>query len=725
MVTMRRGAVPAPTTFIQTAAGLFVAVATLLASHARAGDDLQWLETPHAPKAVAWAKAQTAESRSKLASLPVYATVERELETAMEVGSSEPRPVLAGSRALRLLRDRSHPHGLLQVAQRDRLGVPRQWQTVLDVAALREREQRPLQLQTFGLDSACLAPEYNRCLLRFSAGGGDNVEIREFDLEDGAFVDDGFHTGSSRAFAEWIDTNLLLIQHAEANSPTTEAGWPMTARLWQRGTPLASAKPVFSAAPDDTLLQLFAIGESDDRVGVIVRTLNYSSFEIHFVDRKGHTWRAELPHALKPMGVLAVAGERLIVQLAEDSTLEGRDYPAESLLSYTPDPGEDQPHIHLLHAPKPDEFIAGRNDIAASGNDVAFIVNERLIQQLLVARPVQDGWATEPAVSPNAGEMLQVAGSRAAAGDFIVTTTGFTTPRRMELLRTGQPIQPLAEDPVIFDASGYVTEIASATSRDGTRVDYYLLRPEASAGPGAQPLLMTGYGAFGISIRPGYFDSTVGGPAFKLWLQRGGALAIPAIRGGGERGSAWHHAAIRENRQRSYDDFIAVAESLIADGYTRADRIGIFGMSNGGLLTATLGIQRPDLFAAVVSDVPLTDLIRMKHMGMGAAWLNEYGDPEDPEMAEVLRGYSPVHNVAPEMDYPPFLISISTEDNRVGPGHARKLATRLADVGSEVYFIEDAEGGHGVSDALRNPELMALRMTFLIDRLMPASREDP
>ncbi|MGV8942445.1 MAG: prolyl oligopeptidase family serine peptidase [Lysobacter sp.] len=697
----------------------------MLASNARADDGLLWLETPHDPKALEWAKALTAESRSRLAALPVYTAVTRELESAMEVGSSEPRPVLVGTRALRLLRDRNHPHGLLQVALRDRLGVPGQWRTALDVGGLRQSEGRPLQLQTFGLDSACLAPDYDRCLLRLSSGGSDEVEIREFDLKRGRFVDNGFHTGSSRAFAEWIDADLLLIQHAEADSTTTHAGWPTVARLWKRGTPLASAKPVFSAQAGDTLLQLFTMGQGTDRLGVIVRTLNYSSFEIHFVDRAGHTWRAELPRALKPMGVLAVAGDRLIVQLAERSTLEGHDYPAESLLSYTPAPGKDQPNVHLLHAPKPGEFIAGRSDIAASGSAVAFIVNERLVQRLLVARPAQAGWATAPAVSPDAGEMLQVAGSRAADGDFIVTTTGFTTPRRMELLRPGQPMQWLAEDPVLFDPSEYATEIASATSRDGTRVDYYLLRPKASLESGAQPLLMTGYGAFGISVQPGYFDSTVGGPAFKLWLQRGGALAIPAIRGGGERGSAWHHAAIRENRQRSYDDFIAVAESLIANGYTRADRIGIFGMSNGGLLTATLGIQRPDLFAAVVSDVPLTDLIRMRHMGMGAAWLNEYGDPTEPEMAKVLRAYSPVHNVAAGVDYPPFLITISTEDNRVGPGHARKLAARLDDVGSEVYFIEDAEGGHGVSDALRNPALMALRMTFLLDRLMPTNQGVP
>lgn len=698
-----------------------LSLAPFLPRDARAGDDLQWLEAPHDPVALSWAKARTAASRARLSALPIHSTVQQELATAMQVGASAPRMVMAGPRALRLQRDAAHPHGQLQVADRDAHGLPGAWRTVLDIAQLRDREKTAYQLQTFGLESACRAPDYTRCLLRLSPGGGDAVEIREFDLARGDFVANGFRTGASRAFAEWIDADRVLVQHAEGDSPRTSAGWPAVARLWSRGTPLSAARPVYQAQPDDTLLQLFAVGAGKARRGVVVRTLDYATFELHAIERDGRSHRLPLPRALKPMAIQAIAGDRIVVQLAEAAIVEGRAYPAESLLAYALQPAADGTHVSLVHAPADEEFIAGRTDIAASGGDVAFIVNKRLVQRLLVASPTGAGWITREAVTPAPGELLQIAGGDAAGGDFIVTTTGFTTARRMELHRPGQPARLLTQDPVRFDASGYVTEIASATSRDGTRIDYYLLRPRESRYPGAQPTLMTGYGAFGISIRPGYFDSTVGGPAFKLWLDRGGALAIPAIRGGGERGAAWHQAAMRERRQNSYDDFIAVAEQLIHDGYTRPERLGIFGMSNGGLLTATLGIQRPELFGAVVSDVPLTDLLRMRYMGMGAAWLNEYGDPDDAEMARVLLTYSPVHNVRPGVTYPPFLISISTEDNRVGPGHARKLAARLEAVGAPVNFIEDAEGGHGVSDPLRNPALMALRMSFLIDRLMPAA----
>ncbi|MFM7274645.1 MAG: prolyl oligopeptidase family serine peptidase [Gammaproteobacteria bacterium] len=233
------------------------------------------------------------------------------------------------------------------------------------------------------------------------------------------------------------------------------------------------------------------------------------------------------------------------------------------------------------------------------------------------------------------------------------------------------------------------------------------------------PTLMTGYGAFGISLAPGYFDVWVGGRSLQVWLARGGAIALPAIRGGGERGAEWHRAAMREKRQVSYDDFAAVTEDLITSGFTQPGRLGVFGMSNGGLLSATMGLQRPDLYAAVVSDVPLADMLRFPKMGMGAAWMDEYGNPDDPEAAKALRSYSPLHIVRDGVTYPRFLVTISTEDNRVGPGHARKLAARLEQVGAKVYFLEDQEGGHGVSDPLSRPELMAKRMTFLVDTLMP------
>lgn len=697
-------------------APLLAVTATVAATPADPG---LWLEAPHDPAALAWAREATQATVQQLGAHPLYPQVRQELEAALRATASEPDVVLAGTRALRFRKDAQHPYGLLQWARVGADGALSDWTTALDVAALRAEEGVPFELQAYDLSGACAAPDYRRCLLRLSPGGGDEVEIREFDLDAAAFVEDGFRVPRSRAFAEWIDRDLVMVEHTSGGEPLTLAGWPAQVRLWTRGQPLQHAKAVYRGEPGDAILSLAVAGSGDDRHGVVIRAITYTRFEIQLIDRHGTVKRVALPEALKPMAVLATDDHALIVQLAEPATLEGVAYPEEALIAYALRPDAQGRHVSAVYLPREGEFIGGRSDVAASGERVAFVLTRQLQQRVMVAQRRGGSWQVTELVPVAPGQTASISG--ATGGDLLVSTSGFVTPRRQELypLDGGAP-RLLARDPELFPEDAYVTEVAQAISADGTPVDYFLLRPRQSPWKGPQPTLMTGYGAFGTSVRPGYFEYTVGGRSFLLWLSRGGSLVIPAIRGGGERGNAWHHAAIREKRQKSYDDFIAVTAHLVDTGYTKPAHVGVYGMSNGGLLSATLGTQRPDLYGAVVSDVPLADMLRMKYMGMGAAWLNEYGDPDNPVHREVLLGYSPVHNVRAGVDYPPFLVTISTEDNRVGPGHARKLAWRLRDVGAPVYFYEDQEGGHGVSDPLRNPELMALRMSFLIGTLMPS-----
>lgn len=291
-------------------------------------------------------------------------------------------------------------------------------------------------------------------------------------------------------------------------------------------------------------------------------------------------------------------------------------------------------------------------------------------------------------------------------------------PASLRLLRAGKVGPVLASEPAAFDASGMVAESRQARSKEGTMIDYYLIRPRTIKPGQVTPTLMTGYGAFAISMTPAYFGFDIGGKGAKLWFKRGGAIAIPAIRGGGERGEASHRVAMQDKRQNSYDDFIAVAEDLVKGGFTRPSQMGVFGLSNGGLLAASICLQRPGLFGAVVSDVPLIDMPRFQVMGMGGAWTGEYGDPRDPAMEKILRTYSPLHIARAGVRYPTFLVTTAMSDNRGGPGHSRKMVARLQELGAPTYLYEDTDGGHGVSDPLQRPELMALRMTFLIDTLM-------
>ena len=688
------------------------------------GDDPLWLEDPHGAQALSWAREATERSRQSLSVLPSHAGIDKQLQSLLQQAPTEPDTYLLGPRALRMFRDARHPYGLLQTANRGADGLPGEWRTVLDVAALREREGIPFELQSYALGSHCLAPAYARCLLSLSPAGGDEVEIREFDLDAAGFVDDGFRVGKSRAFAEWLGPDRILVMHAMDGQPKTLAGWPAAVRIWQRGQALDDAVIGYQGAAEDAILQMTTVGVGDDTLGVVTRAIDYTTFEVHLVDPDGNSRKLPFPREIKSFGVQATSARHVIVQLAREAVVEGKTYPAETILAYDASAGTaEAARISVVYTPSEGEFVDPGMDglgdrLVANANAVALVVERNLEQRVVVVEHHDGGWQPRDLFKPAPGDTVVLRADERNSNDFTAAVSGFITPRSQYLIRADGARQLVAQDPTLIDASGFVSELGSATSRDGTRIDYFMLRP-ATPPAGGQALLMTGYGAFGMSFRPGYFDWSTGGPAMRLWFERGGALVIPAIRGGGERGSDWHTSVIRENRQTSYDDFIAVAEHLVSSGFTQPERIGVFGMSNGGLLTATLGTQRPDLFGAVVSDVPLTDLIRMRHMGMGAAWMNEYGDPDIPAQAAAMEAYSPFQNVRTGVAYPPFLVTISTEDNRVGPGHARKFAYRLEEAGATVHFYEDEEGGHGVSDALRNPELMALRMSFLIDHLMP------
>jgi prolyl oligopeptidase len=689
-------------------------------------DDLGWLEAPRESRALEWAMLRTEQSVRSLECLPLSREIAQELECTLRAAPAAPRILLLGARAVRFLVTAEAPFGRLQVARRDPSGVPSTWRTVLDIGVLRRQSGIAYELNTWRLRNAFL-PDHDSCLLRLSHGGSDETEIMELDLETGAFVPGGFHVPRSMAWVQWLNPDLVLIGHTvSAEAPRTSGG-PAAFHLWRRGQSLASAQVIYRAEPTDVLVMLDAAGSGSERYAVIVRTREYSRYEINLVYQDGEVRRVPFPDDSVKSAImtaaLAAGSRALFVQLTRNVDIEGRRIPASSIVSFAVDRSVSTARqISIVCTLGPEEFLAGPVDDGAMvvvGDRLVFTTNHRLLQVVREAAVIADGWSVRELMRLGPGEAVAGATADSQSGDLIVTTSGFLAPARQILHRSGgRPPQVIAQDPERFDASTYVIEIRAAESRDGTEIDYFLLRPRESRWSAAQPSLLTGYAGYGMSFPVTYFGDFLGGPALMSWLARGGSVVIPAARGGGERGEAWYLAAVREKRQTSYDDFIAVVRRLIDTGYTAPERLGVFGMSNGGLLAAVLGTQRPELFGAIVSDVPLTDLIRMKHMGKGATWLGEFGDPADPAMRKVLESYSPLQNVRHGARYPPFFISTSTEDDRTGPGHARKLAARLEAVGARVYLYEDSHGGHSVSDAYRHPRMMVLRMTFLIDLLM-------
>jgi prolyl oligopeptidase len=678
-----------------------------------AADDLQWLEPPQSERALAWARAATQRSAEALQASPRYRPLLDEL-TALNGSAGQVASItLAGAQAVRLLKTAEQPKGLLQTAARQTTGLG-PWRTLLDVGALGRQEGKDFEL--YWQSSACLAPARTRCLLSLHEAGGDESELREFDLATGRFVEGGFRVAKSRSMATWVDADTLLLGHTLGDAPRTMTGWPAQAVLWRRGTPLAEAKPVLRLEPKHALFMPVDAGAQGQ--AVVAQAIDYSTLALHRVTADGKVQALPLPPKLKM--AFAANATHVFAQLAAPAERDGRTVPADSVVAV---PLAGAGGFEVVYAARPGEVVDTIGNFQITRDAVALPMRSGLTLRVDVARREADAWRTTNLIPAAPGVTPAVESGDAAGDAFVVMRNGFLVPPVQELVRTNGQRTLLEASPAAFDASALQVDLRQARSRDGQVIEYVVVGPRVRK-PGPVPTLMTGYGAFGISFTPAYFTTMMGGAyggaTLKLWFDRGGALVVPAIRGGGEQGAAWHQAAMREKRQTSYDDFHAVAQALIDSGYTARKHLGVFGLSNGGLLAAVAGTQRPDLYGAIVSDVPLADMLRFPEMGMGAGWINEYGDPKDPKAAAWLRAYSPVHAVKKGADYPAFLVSVATTDNRVGPGHARKLAHRLMDVGAPVHFLEPDGGGHGVSDPLQRPDMMTKRATFLIDALMPA-----
>lgn len=680
-------------------------------------DELLWLEPAHGSEALNWARAATQLSVAALKCSPGFQPLLNELTELNRKAGQVAGIRLAGEQALRLHKTAECPKGLLQTAPLLAEGLG-PWRTVLDVGGLGRSEGRDFDLEWHS--AASLAPGSERCLLSLHDAGGDESELREFDLVAGEFVCGGFALPPSRTVAVWFDADTLLLGHTLHGAPTTRSGWPAQAVLWRRGTPVAQARPVLQLDPSHALFTLMTTGVPGQVV--LAQALDYSSFVLHHVRADGTAREIPLPKCLRMS--FGANATHVFAQLAAPAPLGGRMVPADSVVAVRLEAQGDakETEAEVVYLARTGEVVDSTTDFKTTRHALILLVRQGLSLRVDTAIREASRWDVRTLVDSQPGQAPQVVDASPDADRLVILRSGFLVPPVQESHNLDGRCTTLEATAPAMDASRLQVECRQTRSVDGQVIEFFLIaarqRPR-----GPTPTLMTGYGAFGVSWTPAYFNAgfegaRYGGATLKLWLDRGGALVVPAIRGGGERGAAWHQAAMRGKRQTSYDDFHAVAQALIDSGFTDRQRLGVFGMSNGGLLAAVAGTQRPDLYGAVVSDVPLADMLRFPAMGMGAAWTDEYGDPSDPEAAQWLRAYSPVHAVRRGVDYPAFLVTVATTDDKVGPGHARKLAHRLMDVGAPVHYLETEAGGHGVSDSMQRPEMMALRILFLIERLM-------
>lgn len=701
-------------------AALLILPAAASAAQAPA-DPFTWLEEQKGERAIAWARERTEAAMKTLAAVPEHPAIVQELKDSLAVAAPPTRYFLLGRRMVRFKRDQEHPSGVLQVAARGPAGMPAPsaWRTVLDIGELNRRERTAYDMSGMALwefAERCLPPAFDRCLLALSPRGSSSMEFREFDLSTGAFVPGGFRTAANRAFMAWLNNDTLLIAHSLEGSPALPSNFPAVARLWKRGTPLAEAKAVYQAPQTASFMLPAALGTGRSRMGLLPVAHSYTSVALKLVDQDGKVRDLPLPHAIKFQGPAVLSYPHVVVQLGEAATLAGRSYPAESILAYDVRlqiPARQR--VSLVHVPGDDAFVTdGTSGFGATRSGIAFIETKGLKRSLILATAGRFRWTSQTVRSAEPGVRLSILSADRDSNDLLVSQEGFLEPASQSLYRQGT--MPMIVDAMrpLIDTSSHVVEIRSARSEDGTMIDYYLVRPRKAQAP--VPTIMAGYGAFGLSFDPGYF-STGPGRGLIPWLKRGGAYVATAIRGGGERGGAWHVGGTGLNKQRAYDDFAAVARNLIDSGFTTAAQLGAYGRSGGGMLTAVVANQHPELFGAIYVGVPVTDMLR-RGDSIGRGQKSEVGDWDDPKQLPVILAWSPYHNVQSAKPYPKILIMTSTEDNQVGPGHARKFAAKLEQVGARPLLIEVPDGGHGAPDLVRHTDIKAMETSFFVDALM-------
>ena len=694
-----------------------------------AADPFGWLEEVEGADALAWVRERNAQTAATLGSDTGFAGLEQAILEVLDSDDRIPDVTRRGDRYYNFWRDAAHERGLWRRTTLDsyRTDAP-EWETVLDLDALNAAEDASWVWH----GAAALRPEpgqpWRRALVSLSPGGSDTDVTREFDLVEKRFVpaeEGGFVRPAAKGDLSWVDADTVLVGTDFGEGTMTTSGYPRTVRLWRRGTPLAEAIPVFEGEPGDVLVTGRHSRVPGFERTFVHRAITFYTSHAYLVTGLGtadqRLVRLEVPDSAE----VGFHREWLLVDLREDWTVAGVEHRSGSLLAiHADDFLAGSRAFTTLFAPTATTSLAG---LAWTRHHAVLNVLDDVKNRLHVLTPPADGvgeWVrSEFPAEPGVLAIGVGAVDPVESADIWVVTTGYLTPSTLSLARVAGPgaepgeVERLKAAPAFFDATGLVAEQRFTTSADGTRVPYFIvgdaaqLHPEPGAEPA--PTLLYGYGGFEISLTPGY-----SGAVGRAWLARGGVYVVANIRGGGEYGPAWHQAALQENRHRAFEDFAAVATDLVTTGVTVPERLGAQGGSNGGLLMGNMLTQYPDRFGAIVVQVPLLDMKRYSHLLAGASWMAEYGDPDDPAQWEHLRTFSPYHLFDAARTYPPVLFTTSTKDDRVHPGHARKLAALMLDSGKDVTYYENIEGGHGgAATNAQAAHMAALAWSFLTQRL--------
>ena len=683
----------------------------------RAADDHLALEEVNGTEAMAFVAESNRRALTSLEGDRRYEGFRRQAEAILTATDRIPSPSFLGDGIGNFWQDAANPKGLWRRTTLDSYRSARtQWRTLLDIDALSRAEGKDWVWK--GTD--CLAPDETRCLISLSDGGKDAVVVREFDTSTGRWVEDGFILPEGKHRLEWLDRDTLLVATDFGAGTLTESGYPFIVKSLRRGRTLAQATEVYRGEQGDggygVSPAVYRDKDGAVLAAIISRPLDtFRSETWRLVD--GRPVKLNLPERVAVQGVM---GSRLIFSPDEAWSLHGIDYPAGSLaaLNFLSLEAPEGEVVLDPHGPHPVIFTPGPRQslqsVTVLSDSIVAVIADNVVGTLSRFTSRRDRWETASIAVPS-NSAVSLGDSSKARGEVFVSTQGFLTPPTLSLANVPDAsVTEIRSAPAKFDASTHVTEQFEARSSDGTMIPYFVTRPRDMAMDGTAPTILFGYGGFQVSFPPAY-KPEMG----KLWLENGGVFVQANIRGGGEFGPSWHQSVLNENRQLAFDDFAAVAADLHRRGISSPRRTGVYGRSNGGVLTSVTMTQHPELIHAAVIESPLIDMLRYHELPAGASWIGEYGDPRVPEEAAWIARYSAYQNLRPGADYSRVYITTNTRDDRVHPGHSRKFAARLGEMGYDHLYYEETSGGHSNdADPIANARRWARHYVYLSQQLM-------
>jgi prolyl oligopeptidase len=668
---------------------LVLMLSAIAGARALENDDLYaWLEDVHGAKPLQWVAAQNKASLDRLKADPRYDANYRSVLDVLDAPDRIPYATLDHGFAYNFWQDAKNPKGVWRRAGiADYQKASPHWDVLLDVDALAKAEK-----ENWVFKDARISPGEGRALVLLSRGGGDAVVVREFDLKTHAWVADGFRLPEAKTDIAWLDDDTVLF--ATAADGATSSGYGRIVREWRRGTPITRATTLYEGSERDVGTSPVVFHTRQGPVALAMRSVSFFQTE-YFRLEDGKARKLPLPLSADLKTVFDGA---YVATLREDFG----GFRKGALVAFR----EGAPN-QLIYDPGPRASIEN----AGSTRDRLYAtITKNVIGAVHAFAPDGNGWSDKVLPLPGNGS-AEIVGLNEYGPEAFFSFQNYLTPSTLYLDNGHDAPKAIKALPARFDATGMVTEQFEAASKDGTQVPYFVTRPKVLHGPA--PDILYGYGGFEVSLTPSYSAN-----AGRLWVGKGGIYVVANIRGGGEFGPAWHEAAEKLHRQRAFDDFAAVADDLIRRKLTTPKQLGIMGGSNGGLLVSTVMTQIPDKLGAVVCQVPLIDMIAYTHIGAGASWIGEYGDPANKTERDYILTYSPYQNVKPGVHYPPVFFVTATSDDRVTPVHARKMAAKMEAQGHDVLFYENTDGGHAAAaDHRQAAEMWALSYVYLAQKL--------